>query len=102
MLTAAAGSANLWPPAIATMVVGGLAFLAASFGVAQKWRNDRRESWWDRTVWALAQLGGTEQARTVGLLVLTELVTSKLATKEEARMLEQIGLAVLDTETADD
>jgi hypothetical protein len=81
------------------MSVGGLAFLAAAIGVAQKWRNDRRESWWDRTEWALAQLEGTEQARTVALLVLAELVTSKLATKEEAHMLEQIGLAVLNEES---
>src|SRR4051794_14757122 len=96
MLLAADQSPNPWPPTIAAILVGGLAFLGAAIGIAQKWRHDRREAWWDRTQWALSQLSGTDEARTVALVVLSALVGSRLATAEDAAMLEQVGFAILE------
>jgi hypothetical protein len=88
---------------IVGLIVGSLAFIAAVLGVAQKWRADRREQWWSRTQWALDQLAGDEDARTVGLLVLGHQADSRLADEEDWKMLDAVADLILteDEETGD-
>src|SRR5689334_11290633 len=92
----AASSSSAWPVAIATLIIGVLAFVGAAVGVGQKWRADRREHWWARTQWGLEQLSFGEDARTIGLVLLARQLDSHLATREDAEMLQQVGELVLE------
>jgi hypothetical protein len=81
---------------VVALIVGALAFAAASAGVMQKWRADRREHWWARTQWAFDKLADDEESRTIGLLVLVRQATSRLADEEDWKMLEDIADLALD------
>jgi hypothetical protein len=78
-----------------------VALIGTAATVFQKRLTDRREAWWARTQWALkhilADQGSDDTNRTVGLLMLTALQRSVLATREERRMLDQVADAVLPT-----
>ena len=81
------------------LIVAGIALLGTAATVAQKRLTDRRDAWWGRTQWALehilADQGDDDTERTIGLVVLTALQDSRLATDEERGMLEQVADALL-------
>lgn len=82
-----------------TLIVAGIAFLGTAATVGQKRLADRRDAWWGRTQWALehilADQDDDDTKRTVGLVMLTALQRSRLATDEERDMLEQVADALL-------
>jgi hypothetical protein len=82
------------------LIVAVIALLGTAATVGQKRFADRRDAWWGRTQWALehilaAQDDDDDTERTLGLVVLTALQGSRLATAEERDMLEQIADALL-------
>ena len=85
-------------PAEVAFIVAGIALLGTGATVAQKRFADRRDAWWGRTQWALERIiaaQGDDMQRTVGLVVLTSLQASSLATGEERRMLSEVADAML-------
>ena len=64
-------------------------------GVWQKWRADRRDQWWKRTQWAMERLDASEEARTIALVMLWRLADSRLASREDQRMLDDVADVVL-------
>jgi steroid 5-alpha reductase family enzyme len=80
------------------LIVAGIALLGTAVTVIQKRYADRRDAWWGRTQWALDHVlavQGNDTERTVGLVMLTALQSSRLATDEERDMLEQVADALL-------
>lgn len=83
------------------LAVAGIALVGTAVTVAQKRYADRRDAWWARTQWALDHIltassdddDDLEQA--IGLVVLTALQDSGLATGEERDMLEHVADALL-------
>lgn len=95
--------------AIATGVVGVLAALVAVAALFLRWRadsaalvqrsaSDDRAEWWRRTQWAIDRTVDPSPAvSSSGLLVLTELIESPLATADEKRLLGDVAALVLDS-----
>jgi hypothetical protein len=81
------------------LIVAGIAFLGTAVTVGQKRYADRRDAWWGRTQWALERTLESQDSddtkRTIGLVMLTTLQDSYLATDEERDMLEQVADALL-------
>ena len=81
------------------LVVAGIALAGTGVTVGQKRIADHRDAWWARTQWALDQVlapqDNDDAQRTIGLLVLTALQGSRLASNEERDMLEQVADALL-------
>lgn len=80
-------------------IVAGVALIGTSVTVAQKRFSDRRDAWWGRTQWALEHVltaqDDDDTKRVIGLVVLTALQGSRLATDEERDMLERVADALL-------
>ncbi|NVM93529.1 hypothetical protein [Arthrobacter wenxiniae] len=56
---------------------------------------DRRDQWWARAQWAIdAALEPGGGRRLAGLIVLTSLKTSKLATRQDAELFDEIARSV--------
>ena len=87
-----------------TFIVAAIALLGTAATIIQKRFADRRDAWWGRTQWALehilASQDNDETDRVVGLVVLTALQGSRLATDEERDMLEQVADALLPSAPA--
>jgi len=83
----------------AALVVAGIALVGTVVTVVQKRYADHRDAWWKRTQWALDHILAAQEdddiERTVGLLVLTVLQASHLASDEETIMLEQVADVLL-------
>jgi hypothetical protein len=81
------------------LIVAGTALLGTAATVGQKRLADRRDAWWGRTQWALERIfepqGNDDTERVIGLVMLTALQGSRLATDEERDMLEQVADALL-------
>jgi hypothetical protein len=92
---------NAWlRPQRVTLIVAGIALLGTAVTIIQKRFADRRDAWWGRTQWALerilvARSDDDETERVVGLVMLTALQGSRLATGEERDLLEQVADALL-------
>jgi hypothetical protein len=83
------------------LIVAGVALLGTAATVGQKRFADRRDAWWGRTQWALERILAAQEddtERTIGLVMLTALQGSRLATNEERDMLEQVADALLPPE----
>ena len=81
------------------LIVAGIALVGTAVTVVQKRFTDRRDAWWGRTQWALERVMATEgpddTERTIGLVMLTRLQASGLASNEERRMLADVAGAIL-------
>lgn len=65
--------------------------LGAGVTVFQRYRADRKEQWWKRTQWALELiLRPEEDANVLGLDVLTQQVTAKVADREDAAVVRDV------------
>lgn len=73
--------------ATAVLIAAVIAFGGLAFQLWQKYDDDRRQRWWDRTQWALSQLNGTSRERELGILLINRLLASKLATDDDRRTL---------------
>jgi hypothetical protein len=85
-------------PAEVALFVAGIALIGTGVTVAQRRFADRRDAWWGRTQWALERIIGAQDddlQRTVGLVVLTSLQASTLATNEERKMLSEVADVML-------
>ncbi len=70
-----------------TLIVGGIAALGVIVTWQQKNRADRRSEWWRRVTWALEQTFSDDQnLQELGWSVLETLVGSRLATKDDQRI----------------
>ncbi len=85
-------------PAAVAFIVAGIALLGTGATIAQKRFADRRDAWWGRTQWALERIitaQDDDMQRTIGLVVLTSLQASSLATNEERGMLSEVADVML-------
>jgi hypothetical protein len=82
-----------------TLIVAGIALLGTAATVTQKRLADRRDAWWARTQWALERIIAAEDdddiQRTMALVMLTALQSSRLATDEERHMLDKVADVML-------
>ena len=79
-----------------TLIVGGDFSQRAAIGVIVTWqqknRADRRSEWWRRTQWAFERTFSAEDhQRDLGWRMLATLMKSKLATRDEADILQVIA-----------
>lgn len=82
--------------AVTTGAAAVIALLVGILTVVQRSRADRRSEWWRRTQWAIDQTNShSAQTREVGLMVLLQLLESKLATSDERRLLRDVGLNLI-------
>jgi hypothetical protein len=83
------------------LIVAGIALVGTAGTVIQKRYSDHRDAWWGRTQWALERViatgGPDDTERTIGLVLLTRLQGSLLASNEERRMLADVAEAILVT-----
>jgi hypothetical protein len=80
------------------LIVAGIALAGTGVTVVQKRFSDRRDAWWGRTQWALERILAArddDTERVVGLVVLTSLQASNLATSEERDMLSKVADSML-------
>jgi hypothetical protein len=81
------------------LFVAGVALLGTAATVIQKRFTDRRDAWWTRTQWALERViaipSPDDTERTLGLVMLTRLQESRLASNEERKMLGEVAGAIL-------
>jgi hypothetical protein len=83
-----------WAPVLGALI----AVTGVLITLSQKWRNDRRDAWWKRTQWALDKLiepDASESTKAIGLIALTYLVATPLATDSDRRMLSDIADEIL-------
>lgn len=82
-----------------TLIVAGTVLLGTAVTVVQKRRTDRRDAWWGRTQWALERIlalqNPDDTSRTIGLIMLTRLQSSTLASNEERKMLGDVASGIL-------
>lgn len=72
-----------------TLIVGGLAAIGVIVTWQQKNRADRRSEWWRRTTWAFERtFSPNDEQATLGWKVLSTLVSSKLATKDDSDIVQ--------------
>lgn len=75
-----------------TLIVGSLAAIGVIVTWQQKNRADRRSEWWRRTTWAFERTFSADDAEAeLGWKVLSTLVTSRLATKDDSDIVQVIA-----------
>jgi|SRR5712692_926611 len=81
------------------LIVAVIALLGTAATIIQKRFADRRDAWWGRTQWALERIVAAQDdddtQSTIGLVMLTSLQASRLATNEERDMLDEVADAML-------
>lgn len=88
-----------------TLIIGGLATLGVVITWQQKNRADRRSEWWRRTTWAFERTFSTDDNQAqLGWTMLTALVGSTLATKDDTEFVQVIAehAALGDSDQEDD
>lgn len=84
-------------PLIAAVVAG----LIAAAALWQKRRADNRAEWWRRAQWGLdASFDSDPDRQAMGLAVLEVLAASRLATREELKIVEEAWQEPLEEEEA--
>lgn len=85
-------------PSEIAFIAAGIALAGTGATVAQKRYADRRDAWWVRTQWALERIlaaRDNDMQRAIGLVVVASLQESRLATREERKMLGVVADAML-------
>lgn len=75
-----------------TLIVGGLAAIGVIVTWQQKNRADKRSEWWRRATWALERTFSANLTEAeFGWTILTSLVGSRLATKDDSDIVQVIA-----------
>ena len=78
--------------ALATALAAAVAFAVGVATVRQKSRADRRAEWWRRAQWAIDHAtSDQEDSVEAGLISMTHLIESTLATNEDIRLVRDIA-----------
>jgi len=94
-------SSAMGPQASVTLIVGLLAAAAAITTWQQKTRADRRSEWWRRTMWSFERtFSGDEVQADLGWAMLSTLMRSKLATKDDSDIVQVIAELATMTDRA--
>jgi hypothetical protein len=78
--------------ALATALGTAVAFVVGIVTVRQKSRADRRAEWWRRAQWAIDHAtSDRKEAVEAGLISMTHLIESTLATDEDIRLVRELA-----------
>jgi hypothetical protein len=78
--------------ALATALGAAIAFMVGIITVRQKSKADRRAEWWRRAQWAIDHAtSDREEAVQAGLISMTHLIESTLATDEDIRLVRELA-----------
>lgn len=75
----------------AAIVVAVIAFVAAVWGVLQKWHTDRRDQWWKRVQWGFDHCHDADPLGRIARRTLYWAQLSPLAHNEEIAMMADIA-----------
>lgn len=80
-----------WLQPVVTGAGATLVLVGASITVRQRYQADRKDQWWKRTQWALELLlRRDEDSVLLGLEILTQQVSAKVADSEDAKLIAQV------------
>lgn len=80
-----------WLQPVVTGVGATLVLVGAGITVRQRYQADRKDQWWKRTQWALELLlRRDEDSVLLGLEILTQQVSAKVADSEDAELIAQV------------
>lgn len=89
-------SAAYWG-VLATALGTAVAFMVGVITVRQKSKADRRAEWWRRAQWAIDHAtSDREEAVEVGLISMTHLIESTLATDEDIRLVRELARNIVE------
>ncbi len=78
--------------ALATALAAAVAFVVGIVTVRQKSKADRRAEWWRRAQWAIDHAtSDREEAVEAGLISMTHLIESTLATDEDIHLVRDLA-----------
>jgi hypothetical protein len=78
--------------ALATALGAAIAFLVGIITVGQRSKADRRAEWWRRAQWAIDHAtSDREEVVEAGLISMTHLIDSALATDEDIRLVRELA-----------
>lgn len=85
--------------ALATALGAAVALVVGIATVRQKSKADRREQWWRRAQWAIDNATGEREAAVeAGLISMTHLIASPLATDGDIRLVRDIAQNLAERE----
>lgn len=85
--------------ALATALGAAIAFVIGIITVRQKSTADRRAEWWRRAQWAIDHAtGDRDEVVEAGLISMTHLIESTLATDEDIRLVRELARNIAERE----
>ena len=92
------GAAAYWG-ALATALAAAVALVVGIATVRQKSTADRRAEWWRRAQWAVDYAtSDREEAVEAGLISMTHMIDSTLATDEDIRLVRDLAQNIAERE----